>query len=163
MFSGRTHPLIHAHYAVWHLRRLQRIATSVGSGPAYGWYPRCAAWSWALPPQFGASVSWSSPLALSFRFPVKGCASDVPALSSWRAESISIAFAWWWSPCCLDCSGRVAVGWRWCQAKRFAGFSWGSLFGRLTAWWCRSLSSSSIQSGIVGWTSHSSGRSSAWP
>ena len=31
------------------------------------------------------------------------------ALSSWRAQSISITYAWWWSPCCLDCSRQVAV------------------------------------------------------
>ena len=36
--------------------------------------------------------------------------------------------------CCLDCSGRVAVCWRWYQAKRFAGFFCGSLCGRLKAW-----------------------------
>ena len=66
------------------------------------------------------------------------------------------------TPCYLDCSGRVTVGWRWCQAKRFAGFSWVSLCGRLTAQWCRSLSSSSIQSRILGLTSRSFGRSSAW-
>ena len=35
------HSLTHAHYAVWHVRRLRRIATSVGSGPASGWYPKC--------------------------------------------------------------------------------------------------------------------------
>ena len=67
-----------------------------------------------------------------------------PSGVQWRAVRVMascslLTFPWWWSPCCLDCSGRVAVGWRWCQAKRFAGFSWGSLFGRLTARICRSL------------------------
>ena len=67
-----------------------------------------------------------------------------PSGVQWRAVRVMascslLTFPWWWSPCCLDCSGRVAVGWRWCQAKRFPGFSWGSLFGRLTARICRSL------------------------
>ena len=34
------HSLTHAHYAVWHVGRLRRIATSVGSGPTSGWYPK---------------------------------------------------------------------------------------------------------------------------
>ena len=40
-----THSLTHAHYAVWHVGRLRRIATSVGSGLATGWYSKCVAWS----------------------------------------------------------------------------------------------------------------------
>ena len=34
------HSLTHAHYAVWHVGRLRRIATSVGSGPTSGWYAK---------------------------------------------------------------------------------------------------------------------------
>ena len=61
----------HTHYAVWHVGRLRRIATSVGSGPASElWFHSSA-----------PGVSWSSSLALSFRYPVKGYASDVVLLS----------------------------------------------------------------------------------
>ena len=161
--SPVTHSLIHAHYAVWHEGRLRRIATSFGSRPASGWYPKCVAWSWALPPQFGARCFLVFPSCTLLQVSSEGlCEWCCPALSSSRAQSISIAFLWWWSPCCLDCSGRVAVGWWWCQAKRFAGFSWDSLCRRLTAWCCHFLSSPGIQSHIVGWTSHSFGKSSAW-
>ena len=160
--SIASHSLTHAHYAVWHVGRLRRIAMSVGSGPASGWYPKCVAWSWALPPQFGVRCSLVFPSCTFLQVCSEGlCEWCCPAFCSRRAQSISIAFTWW-SPCCLDCSGPVAVGRRLCQAKGFAGLSWGFLYGRLTAWGCRSLSSSSIQSRIVGWTSHSFGRSSAW-
>ena len=70
-------------------------------------------------------VSWSSPRALSFRCLVKGCASDVVLLSSHDVPNPSP------SPSHDDslhavliaAGDRVAVGWRWCQAKRFARLS----------------------------------------
>ena len=98
-------------------------------------------------------VSRSSPLTLSFRCPVKGCASDVVLLSPHEVSNPS-------PPPSHD--ERVAVDWRWCQAKGCAGFSWGSLCEKLPAWWCCSLSSCGIQSFIVGWKSHSFCRSSTW-
>ena len=142
MFANSRNTMKHHSYplCVWHVGRLRRITTSVSSRQASGWYPKCVAWSWAMPQQFGARCFLVFCFCAFLQVSSEGlCEWWCPALSSWRAQSTSITFPWWWSPCCLDCSGRVAVGWRWCQAKRFAGFSWGSLFGRLTARLCRSL------------------------
>ena len=126
---GIAYSLTHAHYIAWHVGRLRRTATCVSSGPASGWYPKCVAWSSALPRQFGLSCFLVIPSCTFLQVSSEGlCEWRCPALSSCSAQSISIAFAWWWSPCCLDCSGRVTVGGRWCQVKR------GSLCRRLTAW-----------------------------
>ena len=84
--STQTYSLTHAHYAVWHVGWLQRIATSVGAGPASGWYPKCVAWSWALPPQFGARCFLVFPscafLQVSSERPCEWCCPAFSSISS---------------------------------------------------------------------------------
>ena len=143
---------------------LRRITTSVGSGPASGCTPGVICMVLSSASTVRRQVFLALPL---LRFP-----SGV----QWRAVRVMLSCSllmkcpihlhrlrmMMGSPCCLDCIERVAVDWRWCQAKGCAGFSWGSLCGKLTAWWCCSLSSCGIQSFIVGWKSHSFCRSSTW-
>ena len=131
---------------------LRRITTSVGSGPASGCTPGVICMVLRSASTVRRQVFLGLPL---LRFP-----SGV----QWRAVRVMLSCSllmtcpihfhrlrmMMGSPCCLDCIERVAVDWRWCQAKGCAGFSWGSLCGRLTAWWCCSLSSCGIQSVIVG-------------
>ena len=87
----------------------------------------------------------SLPFLLPLWCPVKGCACCL-ALFSPHSRSISIAFAWWWCSCCLGCSGRKGVGWRWSWARIFVGFFEVSLCGWWTVGWGRLQSSSSILS-----------------
>ena len=73
----------------------------------------CWFWAsfWALTPQFGARCFLVFLSCAFLQVSSEGlCEWCCPALSSWRAQSISIAFPWWCSPCCLYCTGRVAVG-----------------------------------------------------
>ena len=68
---------------------------------------------WALTPQFGARCFLVFLSCAFLQVSSEGlCEWCCPALSSWRAQSISIAFPWLCSPCCLYCTRRVAVGWR---------------------------------------------------
>ena len=143
---------------------LRRITTSVSSGPASG----CTSGVICMVLSSASTVRRQVFLALPLlRFP-----SGV----QWRAVRVMLSCSLLMkcpihlhrlrmmigSPYCLDCIERVAVDWRWCQAKGCAGFSWGSLCEKLPAWWCCSLSSCGIQSFIVGWKSHSFCRSSTW-
>ena len=70
-------------------------------------------------------VSRSSPLALSFRCPVKGSSEVMLSCSLLMKCPIHLHRLRMMigSPYCLDCIERVAVDWRWCQAKGCAGFS----------------------------------------
>ena len=143
---------------------LRRITTSVGSGPASGCTPGVICMVLSSASTVRRQVFLALPL---LRFP-----SGV----QWRAVRVMLSCSLLMkcpihlhrlrmmigSPYCLDCIERVAVDWRWCQAKGCAGFSWGSLCEKLPAWWCCSLSSCGIQSFIVGWKSHSFCRSSTW-
>ena len=143
---------------------LRRITTSVGSGPA----------SWCTPGVICMVLSSASAVRrqVFLALPLLRFPSGV----QWRAVRVMLSCSLLMkcpihlhrlrmmigSPYCLDCIERVAVDWRWCQAKGCAGFSWGSLCEKLPAWWCCSLSSCGIQSFIVGWKSHSFCRSSTW-
>ena len=143
---------------------LRRITTSVGSGPA----------SWCTPGVICMVLSSASTVRrqVFLALPLLRFPSGV----QWRAVRVMLSCSLLMkgpihlhrlrmmigSPYCLDCIERVAVDWRWCQAKGCAGFSWGSLCEKLPAWWCCSLSSCGIQSFIVGWKSHSFCRSSTW-
>ena len=143
---------------------LRRITTSVGSGPASGCTPGVICMVLSSASTVRRQVFLALPL---LRFP-----SGV----QWRAVRVMLSCSLLMkcpihlhrlrmmigSPYCLDCIERVAVDWRWCQAKGCAGFSWGSLCEKLPACWCCSLSSCGIQSFIVGWKSHSFCRSSTW-
>ena len=152
MFSGRTHSLIHVQFAVWHLERLRRIATSVGSGPASGSYPSVLHGLELCLHSSAPGVSWSSPLALSFRCPVKGCASDVVLLSPHdvpnpiRMMMVSMLS---WLQRASSCWLEMVSGQKICR-----------ILLRIFVWKTDSLVI--LLSVVVGWTSHSFGRSSAW-
>ena len=63
-----------------------RIATSAGSGPAFGCYPKCVAWSSALPPQFGTRYFLVFSSCAFLQVSSEGmCEWYCPALSSWRS------------------------------------------------------------------------------
>ena len=71
---------------VWHVGRLRRIATSVSSRQAAGWYPKCVAWSWAMTQQFGARCFLVFCSCAFLQVSSEGlCEWWCPALSSWRA------------------------------------------------------------------------------
>ena len=102
-----THSLTHA---CWHERQQQRYPTPVCSEPASEWSPRCDGGSWTPLLQFDARCSWvtlvsASPLASREELYSRCCL----AFLSSHVQSISMAFACWWYPCCLS-RARIFVG-----------------------------------------------------